>query len=347
MRIAIIGAGIGGLVAAAGLQADGHEVIISEQRAGPTAEGAGLTLFGNARTALAELSLAAAVDAVSSGAIAAMRAGQRSPSGSWLLTAPAGLVSELRSVHRVDLHRALSELLDPRTIRHGQRALVSGDGAPHLTVGSSTERFDLVVACDGIRSPNRARLGLDPGLRYAGYTAWLGVTSRPVDVHAEAGETWGRGQIFGILPLRDGRVYWFGTLNTPAGTVFPDEHAAALRHFGEWHDPIRECIAATHPAEVLRHDVYDLARPLDSFVRGRTVLLGDAAHAMIPNLGQGAGQGIEDAATLALLLRGATGSGMASGAITVALRDAALRLAPGALVGGLSSRIVFWPQPRE
>ncbi len=126
---------------------------------------------------------------------------------------------------------------------------------------------------------------------------------------------------------------------------------------------------------MLRHDIYDLAKPLASFVRGRTVLLGDAAHAMTPNLGQGAGQCIEDAATLVLLLRSASTAGLeaalarysalrqkrtkavmqrsraagrasqTTNPVAVGLRNTALRLMPGKAVGALTGRIQSWPKP--
>jgi 2-polyprenyl-6-methoxyphenol hydroxylase-like FAD-dependent oxidoreductase len=374
MRIAVIGAGIGGLAAAAGLQRDGHEVTVYEQRAAPSPEGAGLTLFGNALQALDSLGLGDAVRSVSTGAMTSMRPGQRRPDGTWLLTVPRSAVASLRSVHRVALHRALAELLRPGTLRAGSTALVPADGSPRVTLDGRAEEADLVVAADGIRSRSRAALGLDTGLRYAGYTAWRGVTSRPVDLRGEAGETWGRGRIFGIVPLPDERVYWFGTLNSPPGASFPDEHDAVLREFAGWHAPIRECIAATRPEAVLRHDIYDVAKPLSSFTRGRTVLLGDAAHAMTPNLGQGAGQGLEDAATLVPLLRHASAEGLdaalaryseirrrrtgpilrrsrmagrvaqASNPVAAGLRDAALRLTPGGVMGVLGRRLQDWPE---
>lgn len=401
LRIAVIGAGIGGLVAAAGLQSDGHTVTVYEQRPDPSPGGAGLTLFGNAFAALDALGLGDAVRDVSSGTIATLRAGQRHPSGSWLITVPPGAVASMRSAHRVALHQTLAERLRPGTVRTGCSALVAGDGTPVVavdrapsattngpspatmtgassaTLNEATEDYDLVVVADGIRSRNRAALGLDTGLRYAGYTAWRGVTARPIDLRGAAGETWGRGRIFGVVPLPDDRVYWFGTMTTPEGTAFPDEHEAVRQRFMGWHEPIQACIEATPPERVMRHDIYDLARPLASFARGRTVLLGDAAHAMTPNLGQGAGQAIEDAATLALLLRGAGTTDLdaalarystlrrqrtttlmlrsrmagrvaqASGPVAVGLRDAALRLTPGAAMGALSRRLAEWSEPVE
>lgn len=375
MRIAVIGAGIAGLVAAYGFQRDGHDVVVFEQRRDPSADGAGLTLFGNGLAALDAVGLGGLVRELSSDAIAGMRAGQRRPSGRWLLTLPPRAVASLRSIHRVTLHQALVEQLQPGTLRTVASAIVSADGSGNVTVASTTQRFDVVIAGDGLRSRNRAALGLDPGLSYAGYTAWRGVTNVPVELDGAAGETWGRGRIFGIVPLPENRLYWFGTLNTPAGTEFGDEHAAVRTTFGAWHAPIPQILDATSPHDVIRHDIYDLAKPLTTLVRGRTVLIGDAAHAMTPNLGQGAGQGIEDAATITLLLRGTQADGVddalasysrirsrrtaslwrqsrlmakvaqASGPVTGGLRDLGMRVVPGRLAGVASAGMHFWDEP--
>lgn len=375
MRIAVIGAGIAGLSVAAGLQRDGYDVTVFEQRPEPSPVGAGLTLFRNACDALDMMGLGDSVRAVSGTDIASMRTGQRDPAGSWLIAVPPSTVASMRSVHRSELHHTLSSHLFPGTVHAGQTARVAADGTPRVTIGERAEEFDLVVVADGIRSTNRKVLGLDTGLRYAGYTAWRGVTHRPVNIGGEAGETWGRGQLFGIVPLPDHRVYWYATANLPAGTDFPDEHQAVRDRFAQWHAPIQECLAATPRAAVLRHDVYDLSRPLETFTRGRTVLIGDAAHAMTPNLGQGAGQGIEDAATLTLLLRDVDTSELdraltsysdlrlnrtstilhrsrtagrvaqAAHPVTVSLRNTVLRLIPGRLMGAMSQRIQHWPCP--
>ncbi|MFT4229125.1 MAG: FAD-dependent monooxygenase [Microbacterium sp.] len=372
MRIAVIGAGIGGLTAACGLAADGHEVVVYERRDEPGAVGAGLTLFGNAFGALDAIGLGDTVREVSSDAIARMRAGQRTPSGDWLVSMPSAMLPTLRSLHRAELYRALADALPTGSLRLGHGATVASDGQPIVTADGFEERFDLVVAADGLRSDARIRLGLDRGLRYAGYTAWRGVTAAGIDVQDEAGETWGRGRIFGIVPLPDERVYWFATESAVADQHAEDEREAVRERFGGWHAPIPACLDATPAEAVLRHDIYDLARLPAAFAKGRTVLLGDAAHGMRPNLGQGAGQAIEDAATLTLLLR--TGDpdtalarydrirrmrttaiwrqsrqlgkiAQASHPVAAGLRDALLRATPPALMGRATQRIQRWTKP--
>jgi 2-polyprenyl-6-methoxyphenol hydroxylase-like FAD-dependent oxidoreductase len=145
-------------------------------------------------------------------------------------------------------------------------------------------------------------------------------------------------------------VYWFATASVPAGTATSDEPAEVLRRFGAWHDPIPALLAATRGQDVLRHDINDLAGPLGSFVHGRVVLIGDAAHAMTPDLGQGGCQAIEDAVTLIALLNASTTGSAADGAIEGALtrydeqrrrrtQPLAARARTVGRVGQLSSRV--------
>jgi 2-polyprenyl-6-methoxyphenol hydroxylase-like FAD-dependent oxidoreductase len=114
--------------------------------------------------------------------------------------------------------------------------------------------------------------------------------------------SWGRGTEFGVMPLIDGRTYWYAAANAAEAQRNPDELGELRRRFGTWHEPIPAALAHTPPGAVLRHDIYWLPK-LDCYHRGSVVLLGDAAHAMTPNLGQGGGQALEDAIVLAASLR--------------------------------------------
>jgi 2-polyprenyl-6-methoxyphenol hydroxylase-like FAD-dependent oxidoreductase len=123
----------------------------------------------------------------------------------------------------------------------------------------------------------------------------------------QAAETWGRGERFGIVPLADGRVYVYATAVCGPGAR-PSDHLGELtRRFGTWHTPIPELLerldqCEPDPVRILHHDFHELAAPLPRFHSGRVALVGDAAHAMTPNMGQGGCQAIEDAVVASHLL---------------------------------------------
>lgn len=195
----------------------------------------------------------------------------------------------------------------------GDRETGSGaapaDGAE--AVGVSEVTADLVVAADGIHSPARSALFPGhPGPRYSGVTSWrllIPGGGRP----GQTFESWGDGKVFGVMPLAGGVAYCYATDTVPAGGGGGDQRAELLRLFGKWHDPIPALLAEVTPENVLRNDVHHLATPPAAMHRGRVALLGDAAHAMTPNLGQGACQAIEDAVVLAHIV----GDGEAAGTV--------------------------------
>lgn len=176
--------------------------------------------------------------------------------------------------------------------------------------GQITARGDLVVAADGVRSALRAKLFGDyPGPTYAGYTVWRGIV--PADAAARIGvparlsETWGVGARFGHAPIGDGRAYWYAFENAEAGAAHEHSVAALVSRFAQWHHPVPSLLAATPAEALLRNDVHFLDEPLPSFTAGRIALLGDAAHAVTPDIGQGACLAIEDAVALAAEVAGA------------------------------------------
>ncbi|SDK19615.1 FAD-dependent monooxygenase [Nonomuraea jiangxiensis] len=162
---------------------------------------------------------------------------------------------------------------------------------------------DLIVAADGIHSATRQALFPEhPGPVYSGVTAWRGLVPARGDLTIRSTESWGRGQVFGVHPLAGGLVYIYATDVSPAGAVHGDERAELLRRFGDWHEPIPTLLRAADPAHIIRNDVHYFDTPLPAFHQGKVALLGDAAHPMTPNLGQGACQAIEDAIVLAHLV---------------------------------------------
>ncbi|BBX64574.1 monooxygenase [Mycobacterium saskatchewanense] len=309
MKVVVAGGGIGGLAVASGLQRAGWETVVLERAADPEPPRAGLSLFGNGFRALDALGLGPAVRAICADGPPYRTAGIRTPSGRWLVRFAPAASARLRAVDRTELHHVLLASLTPGTVRWGQRVTGVRHGSVEAEDGALTRGADLVVGADGIRSRVRASVPQDRPTRHSGYGVWRAVTAIPVPVEV-GGETWGPGQRFGIVPMRDGRVYWFAVVDRArCGTG-----AAALQEirdrFDSWHEPIGRLIDATEPDAVNYVSSEELSGPLSSYVHGRIVLVGDAAHAMSPNLGQGANQALEDAATLCALLTAAPGSGI-------------------------------------
>jgi 2-polyprenyl-6-methoxyphenol hydroxylase-like FAD-dependent oxidoreductase len=186
-------------------------------------------------------------------------------------------------VHRAALQRVLLDAVGPDCVHLGHACVAIDEDASGVTArfSNGTEaRADVLIGADGLHSAVRAHLHGDEPPHYCGYTAWRGVTAFD-HARLRVGESWGRGERFGQMPMRDGQVYWFATANVPAGLVSADgEKAELLRRFRGWHDPIEALVTATPDAAILRND-YDRS-PLRQW-GGDASLLGDAAHPMTPN----------------------------------------------------------------
>ncbi|MFI1735436.1 FAD-dependent monooxygenase [Streptomyces acidicola] len=377
----IVGGGIGGLAAAVALHLSGWRVTVLERARSLEPVGAAISLAPNSLRALDVIGLG---DEIRGLAAWQGDGGVRTPSGRWLSRANTAALAErfggpLVLLHRSTLIDRLAARLPEDAVRVSVPAALTDPGGPDRPARVSTPEgeleADLVVAADGIHSAVRRVLFPDhPGPVYAGFTTWRVVIPVP-GLHpgnVTSHETWGRGRIWGTHPLKDGRVYAYAAAMTPAGGHAPDDEQAVLgRRFGTWHDPIPQVIAAARPEDVLRHDVHHIAEPLPAFHRGRVALLGDAAHAMPPTLGQGGNQAVEDAIVLAAhsgdlaaytaarlprtteIARKAVGVArlnMMSGRVGTAVRDAMVaalsKAAPGLLLRSFDG-IADWcpPQP--
>ncbi|MCA1783794.1 MAG: FAD-dependent monooxygenase [Intrasporangiaceae bacterium] len=294
----VVGAGIAGLAATLALRRTGWWVTVHERAAALEPLGAGLVLWPNAVHALDDLGVGAAVReqaAVLDGSTL------RRSDGRWLArNDDAGLATRhgapLLGIERPNLQAILAAAVGPDVVRFGSEVR----DTEALTTG-----HDIVVAADGIRSRLRAegwRGHSQPA--YAGYTVWRAVVGAEV-VTPAVSETWGHRERFGIVPVGSGRVYIFATA-TVGAQQYAEDRTGELndlrRRFGRWHDPIPALLDAVEPDAVMRHDVHALPHVPRQLHRGKTVLIGDAAHAMEPNLGQGACLALEDAVVLAHVL---------------------------------------------
>ena len=296
----VVGAGIGGLAAGVALQRRGWEVTVCERAPALEPVGAGLAVAPNALRVLDALGVGERIRE-----LAALQgaAGIRRPDGGWISRTDATRAAERYGepviiVHRATLVDALVAGLAPGTLRLGLPAEDVDPDTGAVVTADGPLAADLVVAADGLHSAVRGKLfPRHPGPVYTGVTSWRIVVPHPGGSVIPS-ETWGGGKVFGTAVLGDGRVYCYATAPAPAGGRAADEKAEMLRLFGGWHEPIPSLIAAA--ADVVRTDIRCLADPLPRYHAGRVALLGDAAHAMTPNLGQGACQALEDALVLAV-----------------------------------------------
>jgi FAD-dependent urate hydroxylase len=310
MRVMIVGAGIGGLTTAIALQRKGIEVDVYERVPELSEVGAGVSLWPNALKALHQLGLKPALDALS---FVSETGALRRADGRFLsrTTAPEfvrrfGLPTTV--FHRAELLEALLDAARRIPIHLGYQCRdfeQTGDRVTVQFTNGAQASGDALVGADGLRSVIRERLGIHGALRFAGYTAWRSVA--PFATRGLiAGESLGCGQRFGLVPITQNRVYWYATDNAPEGSREDPQAAKGrlLDLFRAWHSPIPALIEATEANRILRNDIYD-REPVDRWGEGRVTLLGDAAHPMTPNLGQGACQAIEDAVVLARRLAAA------------------------------------------
>ncbi len=306
MKISIIGGGIGGLCAAIALQKQGLEVSVYEAAPELKPVGAGVGLAANAIQGLVRLGVADDVIARGKELEALTILDERNNIISNQDTRPLSRKYGVSNfvIHRADLHDVLAQHLKPGTLYLNKRcqsiSQQQNQVQVYFTDGTHTTS-DILIAADGINSVIRQQLLPESEPRYAGYTCWRGVIQNPgVKLNNMiSAETWAPQGRVGMAPLPGNRIYWYACINAPK----QDERmrqmtpAQLSEHFEGVHEPVQAVLAATKPHELIWGDIADL-KPLDKFVYNRIVLLGDAAHATTPNMGQGACQAIEDAVVL-------------------------------------------------
>ncbi len=304
--VLVVGGGIAGLTAAIALKRVGLKVQIFERATALTQAGTALSLWPNALAALARLDLTSAISKI----------GVEEPAGTirdWtgrkIVTIDQGrlyqhLGTPTLVVHRGDLQKALLQSAsDISIMMHATVTSVASNEDEGVVTMSDGRAFHarLVLGCDGIGSVARTRIG-NPEPRFTGRTSWRAVLDGPSDLISETCLTAGQGKQFIVSHLRGGLVYWAADIALPEGAngAMVDRKKFLLKSFSGWHHPIAELIDRTDEDQLVIADVYD-SIPNHLF-RGRIALLGDAAHPMTPDLGQGACQSIEDGVVLAACL---------------------------------------------
>jgi salicylate hydroxylase len=313
LRAAVVGGGIGGLAAACSLRRRGIEVSVFEQAEALGEIGAGLTIFPNSLRQLERMGLGEPLAAV----------GAKIGVGSHFRRADGTVVGPIETtdsngwngvygMHRVDLLGVLAADLPPGTVRTGYRCMgfEQNDTSARLHFANGeTVEADVVVAADGVHSVLQKYVVEPKSPEYSGVRAYRGLLPRealpdwPEAVHL----IWmGDGKHFMVYPVRGGRllnyVGFVPTANETAelwSAVGDRDELATF--FAGWDLPVVSILENVESC--FWWGLYD-RRPLDTWTNGRLVLLGDAAHAMLPHLGQGANQSIEDGVALAVLLAG-------------------------------------------
>lgn len=313
-RVIIIGGGIGGLCTALMLQKDGYTVQLYESASAIYPAGAGLGVGSNALKALYAAGIGKEIEAKGNRLdqmIFQNTHGERLNQLHLALLKQQSGLNNL-TIHRADLHYILYEAIAPGTIYLNKKCIDFKQDNKEITAffadGSSVVG-DIIIAADGIHSVVRNKLAPKSNPRYAGYTCWRGVvkTDDKRFTGRTAYELWGRGKRIGIVPLQKDSVYWFACVNAKQnGHKYKNLTSAQVAEiYKDFSADIIQLISSTYQDTLLHHDIMDI-KPLDRFVYDRVVLLGDAAHATTPNMGQGAGQALEDAIVLSRCLQQAS-----------------------------------------
>ncbi|MFD1705614.1 FAD-dependent monooxygenase [Siminovitchia sediminis] len=307
----IAGGGIAGLTTAIALQKEGYHVKVLERVNELKEVGAGLGLGANAWKGLSRLGITHDLE-MKCNLIKSTK----------FLDHKGNLISKMDierlnekygvayfTVHRADLQKVLAQHLKPGTLEFGRKIVHVDQNEKGVTAyleDGSNMIGDALIAADGIHSTIRKICFPHIKPRYSGYTCWRAVVEVPKEkfLSGEFTETWGAKGRFGIVPLTNHQIYWFACVNAPyqskAMSAFTTDDLYHL--FRDYHSPVSEIIKWSRDEDLIWNDIIDL-KPIERFSFNKILLIGDAAHATTPNMGQGAGQAIEDAIILSQVLK--------------------------------------------
>lgn len=303
MKIDIIGAGIGGLTAAIAFQKKGFTVRIFEQAKFLTPAGAGIILASNAMQVFKHLNLNTDIQ-LAGQTISSMnitKPNLRRLSRVSLADFENTYKVKNTAIHRGDLQMILLNKIDKKHIflGHTLKSIMPLENGQKLIFENGEEILsNILIGADGIHSTVRKSVVSKAKIRWANQVCWRGIVnySLPDQYHNQLNEAWGKGSRFGIVPLPDNRVYWYALKTLKKGVVL--NVSDINTYFSEYAPLINNIIHETKDTSIHEAEITDLL-PLDNWFNHQICLIGDAAHAMTPNMGQGACQAIEDAYILA------------------------------------------------
>ncbi len=311
LRAVVVGGGIGGTAAALALARAGIDVRVCEQARQLTEVGAGVSLAPNGLRMLERLGVGEGIARLGARHVSTQL---RLSDGQRARHEPHQFAQAGRNVgiHRADLLALLAEQLPPGTVRTGHRCTGFSQDAGRATASfanGTTVTADVVIGADGIHSVLQGFVVEPAEPVFSGVVAYRGLVPRLDEYPADTMRMWvGETKHFLVFPVRAGRLLNYVGF-VPSGTSVREswsatgDPAALAEHFAGWDPVIGQVIAAiSRPGgSGFQWGMYDRA-PLPRWSSGRLTLLGDAAHPMLPHLGQGVNQALEDAVALATLL---------------------------------------------
>lgn len=298
MEIAIIGAGITGLTTALSLHKMGFTATVYEKASVLNEIGAGVLLQPNAMKVMKWLGLADKI-AQEGCKLNSMQIGL--PNLKPIKPIDPSMLSTLEGINTIAIHRGkLQRILFDAFTKVGRvelgKAYVSShklDNQLNIIFENGTAETDILLGADGIRSQVRESIGLGSSYRMTNQVCWRGVSEMQLPDHLqnESMELWGKKRRFGFSQLSDTSVYFFAVISKELCPM--DFKSIDLAPFYKDFNPI-VIDMIEHAGSMHVTEMYDIKR-LSTWHNGLdTCLLGDAAHATTPNMGQGACQGIED-----------------------------------------------------
>lgn len=305
MKVSIIGAGIGGLTLAIALQKKGVEVEIFEAASAFGKVGAGIVLAINAMQVYRRLGLDQQLQAKGNclKKMAITNAQLKIMAGNEMAYFEEKHSLSNVAIHRATLHEVLlSELSNvPLHLNKKLKQLEEGtDGIQLEFVDGSMHKADLVIGADGIHSGVRQSIFPEAKERFAKQLCWRGVLPFKLEKGMEQTmrESWGGDCRFGIVPIEKDQVYWFACVSYQKNAKEEFKAIDLSQRFSNFNPIVAQIIKETPKNKIIEAELSDL-EILKTWHKGKVCLMGDAAHATTPNMGQGANQAIESAWVLA------------------------------------------------